>query len=126
MDAETRAAPQVGAEHDRRIDYIEMAATDVGAVRRFYEEAFGWKFTDYGPEYTAFEDGRLAGGFSTVRTPARGGALVVLFAVDIDAAQRRVQAAGGTVVKPTFSFPGGRRFHFTDPAGNELAVWTDR
>jgi len=126
MDAETHAAPQVSAEHDRRIDYIEMAATDVGAVRRFYEEAFGWKFTDYGPEYTAFEDGRLAGGFTTERTPARGGALVVLFAVDIDAAQRRVQAAGGTVVKPTFSFPGGRRFHFTDPAGNELAVWTDR
>jgi hypothetical protein len=126
MDAETQAAPQVSAEHDRRIDYIEMAATDVGAVRRFYEEAFGWKFTDYGPEYTAFEDGRLAGGFTTGRTPARGGALVVLFAVDIDAAQRRVQAAGGTVVKPTFSFPGGRRFHFTDPAGNELAVWTDR
>jgi predicted enzyme related to lactoylglutathione lyase len=126
METGTHAAPQVSAEHDRRIDYIEMAASDIGAARRFYEKAFGWKFTDYGPGYTAFEDGRIAGGFTTERAPARGGALVVLFAVDIEEAERRVQAAGGRVVKPTFAFPGGRRFHFTDPAGNELAVWTDR
>jgi uncharacterized protein len=126
MEAETHAAPQVSAEHDRRIDYVEMPATDIAATRRFYEKAFGWKFTDYGPGYTSFEDGRIAGGFTTERAPSRGGALVVLFAVDIGEAERRVQAAGGKVVKPTFSFPGGRRFHFTDPSGNELAVWTDR
>ena len=126
MDTASHTAPQVSAEHDRRIDYIEMAAADIGATRTFYEQAFGWKFTDYGPDYTAFEDGRLAGGFTRERSPARGGALVVLFAVDIDDAERRVKAAGGKVVKPTFSFPGGRRFHFTDPSGNELAAWTDR
>jgi len=126
MDAETHAAPQVSAEHDRRIDYIEMPATDIAATRRFYEKAFGWKFTDYGPGYTSFEDGRMAGGFTTERAPSLGGALVVLFTLDIGEAERRVQAAGGNVVKPTFSFPGGRRFHFTDPSGNELAVWTDR
>lgn len=126
MDAESHAAPQVSAEHDRRIDYVEMPATDIAATRRFYEKAFAWRFTDYGPDYTSFEDGRIAGGFTTERPPARGGALVVLFAVDIGDAERRVQAAGGKVVKPTFSFPGGRRFHFTDPSGNELAVWSDR
>ena len=126
MDAESHAAPQVSAEHDRRIDYVEMPATDIAATRRFYEKAFGWKFTDYGPDYTSFEDGRIAGGFTTERETSRGGALVVLFAVDIGEAERRVQAAGGKVVKPTFSFPGGRRFHFTDPSGNELAVWSDR
>jgi uncharacterized protein len=126
MNDATQAAPQVSAQHDRRIDYIEMAATDIAATKRFYEQAFGWKLTDYGPDYTAFEDGRLQGGFTKERPPARGGPLVVLFAVDIDDAERRVKAAGGRIVKPTFSFPGGRRFHFTDPSGNELAVWTDR
>ena len=119
-------APKVSAEHDRRIDYIEFPATDIQATKRFYQQAFGWTFTDYGPEYTSFEDGRLTGGFTTGGTIARGGVLVVLFAVDIDDTERRVREAGGTIVKPTFSFPGGRRFHFTDPSGNELAVWTDR
>ena len=125
-DPTPHAAPQVSAEHDRHIDYIEMGATDIGATRRFYEAAFGWKFTDYGPDYTAFEDGRLTGGFHTERAPSRGGALVILFAVDIADAERRVVNAGGTITTPTFEFPGGRRFHFTDPSGNELAVWTDR
>ena len=119
-------APKVDAQHDRRIDYIEFPATDVAATKRFYERAFGWRFTDYGPDYTSFEDGRLTGGFTADGTVARGGVLVVLFAVDIDDAERRVRDAGGAIVKPTFSFPGGKRFHFTDPSGNELAVWTDR
>jgi predicted enzyme related to lactoylglutathione lyase len=122
----THEPPKVSAEHDRRIDYIEFPATDIQATKRFYEQAFGWKFTDYGPAYTSFEDGRLTGGFRAEATVARGGALVILFAVDLDDAERRVRDAGGTIVKPTFSFPGGRRFHFTDPSGNELAVWSDK
>ena len=113
-------------EHDRRIDYIELGAPDVAAARGFYEAAFGWKFTDYGPDYTSFEDGRLAGGIRQQDAVARGGPLVIMFAMDLDDAERRVVAAGGTVVTPAFSFPGGRRFHFTDPGGNELAVWSDR
>jgi predicted enzyme related to lactoylglutathione lyase len=125
-DPTSHAAPLVSAEHDRRVDYIEFPATDLPATRRFYEQAFGWKFTDYGPGYSAFEDGRLTGGFHTEATVVRGGALVILFAVDIDDAERRVRDAGGAIVKATFAFPGGRRFHFTDPSGNELAVWTDR
>jgi predicted enzyme related to lactoylglutathione lyase len=95
-------------------------------ARRFYERAFGWLFTDYGPDYASFVDGRLAGGFTTGRAPTRGGALVVLFALDLADAERRVLDAGGAVVTPAYDFPGGRRFHFADPAGNELAVWSDR
>jgi predicted enzyme related to lactoylglutathione lyase len=118
--------PLQSAEHDLRIDYIELPATNVAETKRFYAKAFGWKFTDYGPDYTSFEDGRLAGGFHKEDTVIAGGVLVVLFAVDLTAAEARVRQAGGTIAKPPFSFPGGRRFHFKDPSGNELAVWSDR
>ena len=122
----THEFPLQKPEHDRRIDYIELPATDVAATRRFYETVFGWTFTDYGPDYTSFEDGRITGGFHRSDEVTRGGALVIMFALDLADAERRVVDAGGVVVKPVFSFPGGRRFHFTDPSGNELAVWSDR
>ena len=115
-----------GQSNDRRIDYIEFPATDVAGTKAFYEQAFGWKFTDYGPDYTSFEDGRLAGGFSKDGKVARAGALVVLYARDLAAMEKRVRSAGGTITKDAFSFPGGRRFHFTDPSGNELAVWSEQ
>ena len=118
--------PLQSAEHDRRVDYVEFPATDVAAARRFYEAAFGWTFTDYGPDYTSFADGRLAGGFRRADAAERGGPLIVIFALDLGDAERRVRDAGGTIVTPAYEFPGGRRFHFTDPSGNELAVWTDR
>lgn len=123
--------PLQSAEHDGRIDYIEFPATDIAATKRFYTDAFGWQFTDYGPDYTSFKDGRLTGGFRKADAhnadPASaGGVLVVLFAVDLAAKESRVRESGGTIVKPPFSFPGGHRFHFTDPSGNELAVWSDR
>ena len=118
--------PLTPAEHDRRIDYIEMSATNIAATKKFYVDAFGWKFTDYGPDYTSFADGRLAGGFTKAASVQRGGPLIVIFALDLADAEKRVRAAGGTITKPVFSFPGGRRFHFTDPIGNELAVWSDR
>ena len=111
--------------NDRRIDYIEFPATDVAAARAFYERVFGWKFTDYGPDYTSFEDGRLSGGFARKDHVTRGGALVVIYAADLAAVEAQVKAAGGTIVRETFSFPGGRRFHFTDPAGNEVSVWSE-
>ena len=113
-------------EHDRRIDYIEFSATNIVETKRFYIEVFGWAFTDYGPEYTSFADGRLAGGFMRADTVRPGGVLIVIFAVDLAGAEARVRKAGGAIVKPVFEFPGGRRFHFTDPSGNELAVWSDR
>jgi uncharacterized protein len=112
-------------ERDRRIDYIELPATDIAATKRFYVDAFGWKFTDYGPDYTSFEDGRLAGGFTTSGKVAKGGPLVVIYADDLEGVEAKVRQAGATIVKPIFSFPGGRRFHFSDPSGNELAVWSE-
>jgi len=112
-------------ERDRRIDYIELPATDIAATKRFYIDAFGWKFTDYGPDYTSFEDGRLAGGFTKDGKVAKGGPLVVIYADNLEAVEAKVRQAGGTIVKPIFSFPGGRRFHFSDPSGNELAVWSE-
>lgn len=112
-------------ENDRRIDYIEFPARNITETKRFYENVFSWKFEDYGPEYTSFSDGRLAGGFSAGPHIQKGGALVVMYAANLEALEAKIKAAGGTIVKPIFSFPGGRRFHFTDPHGNELAVWSD-
>ena len=114
---------------DRTIDYIEFPAVDLEQAKRFYAAAFGWKFEDYGPEYCAFNDGRLDGGFfkSNLRaSTGEGSALVVLYAADLEAISARVVEHGGRIVRAIFHFPGGRRFHFTDPNGNELAVWSDR
>lgn len=109
-----------------RIDYIEFAVRDIGRSKAFYGEAFGWTFEDYGPGYSAFSDGRLSGGFTTEGAIQPGGPLVILYADDLADAQRRVERAGGTITEPTYPFPGGRRFHFEDRDGYELAVWSDR
>ncbi len=109
-----------------RVDYLEFPATDIAATKAFYERVFGWKFTDYGPDYTSFEDGRLSGGFWKATAVVRGGVLVVIYAADLTAIEADVTAAGGAIVKPPFAFPGGRRFHFTDPNGNELSVWSEK
>jgi hypothetical protein len=113
------------AAHDCRIDYIEFSVPSIPEVKRFYGRALGWSFEDYGPDYSSFADGRLSGGFHTA-TGVGGGPLVVIYAVDLEAMEQRIREAGGTIVRPIFSFPGGRRFHFTDPAGHELAVWSDK
>ena len=114
-------------EHDRRIDYIELPTIGMDKMKSFYSGAFGWSFTDYGPDYASFKDGRLAGGFSVARKPASGGGpLVVLYAVDLEQVAAAVETNGGTITTPPFEFPGGRRFHFSDPSGNELAVWSER
>lgn len=110
---------------ENQIDYIELPASQLAETKRFYEAAFGWKFEDYGPDYTSFSDGRLAGGFTTDRPAPGQGILVVIYASDLNATQQKIKASGGTIVKDTFSFPGGSRFHFADPNGNELAVWSE-
>jgi uncharacterized protein len=111
--------------HDRQIDYVELNVGDVARSKKFYGSAFGWAFTDYGPDYCEFNDGRLKGGLtSTAPVRASGGPLVILYADDLEDAVKRVQKAGGKIAKPIFSFPGGRRFHFSDPDGYELAVWS--
>jgi len=111
-----------------QIDYIEFPVADVAKAKRFYGDVFGWTFEDYGPNYASFADGRLSGGFNA-EPPARprgSGALVIIYAAELEAMEKKVTGAGGTIVRPIFSFPGGRRFHFTDPSGNELAVWSDK
>ena len=113
------------ADHDRRVDYIEIPVTDVARAKRFYQDAFGWEFTDYGPDYTSFTDGRLSGGLRLDAASPANGALVVIYTVDLEAMRARIPALGGKLVGGILVFPGGRRFHFTDSSGNELAVWTD-
>jgi len=105
--------------------YVEFPATDLGATKQFYQEAFGWTFEDYGPTYVAFEDGQLSGGFYRAEGIAACNPLVVLWADDLEASQLAVEQAGGAIIKPIFAFPGGRRFHFVDPNGNELSVCGD-
>jgi predicted enzyme related to lactoylglutathione lyase len=112
-------------EDEFRIDYIELPALDIARSKSFYEAAFGWRFSDYGPDYSAFEDGRLAGGLTLERKPVAGGPLVVIHAAALEAAETKVRQAGAVITVPIFSFPGGRRFQFHDPAGNELAVWSN-
>jgi predicted enzyme related to lactoylglutathione lyase len=110
------------------IDYIEFTVRDLDEAKRFYAGAFGWRFTDYGPTYTGIRrpdgDGE-AGGLEEGDGPRGGGPLVILFSEDLEASLSAVEAAGGTVTTPPFAFPGGRRFHFADPSGNELAVWAE-
>ena len=108
---------------DGKLDYLEMPGGEMEKVKNFYAGAFGWSFIDYGPDYASFNEG-LDGGFHADAT-AVSKPLPVLFATDLEAMQAKIEAAGGEIVVPIFSFPGGRRFHFRDPAGNELAVWAE-
>lgn len=113
-------------QHNRRIDYIEFPTTDIERVKHFYSSVFGWNFTDWGPEYTSFEDGRLTGGFRKVESVDSNGPLVVIYSIELSIIESKVKENDGVIVKETFTFPGGRRFHFADPVGNVLAVWSDR
>jgi predicted enzyme related to lactoylglutathione lyase len=106
-----------------RIDYVELPCGDLAATRSFYASAFGWGFTDYGPTYAGFEDAGLDGGLAAGDAATTTAPLVLLKADALEDALARVEAAGGEITAPIFEFPGGRRFHFRDPAGNELGVW---
>ena len=115
-------------QHHHTIDYIEFTVDDMAEAKRFYSAAFGWSFTDYGPDYCGIRraagqgEGEV-GGMRLDENVVAGGPLVVLFSEDLDASVEAVRDAGGRIVTEPFDFPGGRRFHFQDPAGNELAVW---
>lgn len=110
-----------------KINYIEFYAPDLSAIKDFYQKAFEWDFTDYGETYTAFSNSAgLDGGFEKSNSPIKNGALVILYHENLEEIQQKVTQSGGTISKPIFEFPGGRRFHFTDPAGNELAIWSDK
>jgi predicted enzyme related to lactoylglutathione lyase len=109
---------------DGKISYVEMPGQDLPATKDFYASAFGWTFTDYGLTYAAFGDAGIDGGFDA-HPDAVTKPLVVLFAKDLESMEARVKASGGVITVPIFAFPGGRRFHFRDPSGNELAVFTE-
>jgi len=108
-------------------NYIELPTTDMAAMKAFYTAVFGWEYVDYGPSYAAIMGAGMDGGFDAnagERKPSNQGALIVLYSNDLEASEQAVKAAGGVITVPIFEFPGGRRFHFKDPSGNELAVWT--
>lgn len=107
------------------INYVELKAPDLNTVKEFYKQVFGWKFTDYGPTYTAFSNSGIEGGFEKTDAKIVNGALIILHHKNLELLQEKVESAGGKISVPIFSFPGGRRFHFLDPSGNELAVWAE-
>jgi len=115
-------------EHGK-LNYVEFPARDLSAIKAFFTAAFDWSFVDYGPEYTSFSDQGLHGGFyksDQHSSTENGSALLVFYSSALEQTLDAVSVSGGTIIKPIFSFPGGRRFHFTDPNDNEFAVWSDK
>lgn len=111
-----------------KLSYVEFSSKNISETKAFFEKAFCWSFVDYGPEYTAFSGQGLDGGFFKAdmsSSTENGAALLVFYSRDLEGTQEKVRNAGGKIVKPIFSFPGGRRFHFAEPCGNEFAVWSD-
>lgn len=111
---------------NNHINYVEFKSKDLKAIKAFYSNAFNWKFTDYGPEYVSFSDSGLEGGFELTDSRVVNGALVVLYHADLTIIRDKIIRLKGIISKDIFSFPGGHRFHFIDPSGNELAVWSDQ
>jgi predicted enzyme related to lactoylglutathione lyase len=112
-----------------KINYVEFPAKYIETTKDFFIKIFGWAFTDYGPDYTAFSNAGLDGGFyqaDLAGSYKKGGALVVFYSNNLEQTLVKIEGAGGTILKPIFSFPGGRRFHFREPSGNEFAVWSDK
>jgi hypothetical protein len=111
------------------INYIEFSAVDISEAKRFFKTAFDWEFNDYGPDYTGIRNRNSegeCGGICRTERVVTGGPLVILYSRDLESSLTSVMQAGGAITKEIFSFPGGRRFHFCDPSGNELAVWSDQ
>ena len=111
-----------------KMNYVEFPAKNLVATKIFFQSVFGWSFTDYGPDYIAFENEGLDGGFfqsDLVSSAEKGAALIVFYSNQLEATLAKVEKAGGTILKPIYSFPGGRRFHFAEPSGNEFAVWSE-
>jgi len=116
------------SDHEK-INYIELPASDFEPTKKFYGAVFGWGFVDYGPDYMAFSNAGMDGGFyksERFSSSKNGSALIVFYSDHLENTASKIQDAGGNITAAIFSFPGGRRFHFTDPNNNELAVWSDK
>jgi predicted enzyme related to lactoylglutathione lyase len=127
MAAHFATAAATMHQHEK-INYLEFPTRDIAATKRFFERVFGWQFTDYGPEYAAFAGAGIDGGCFQAPTPARtqnGSALIVFYSADLEATLEKVTAAGAVIDQAIFDFPGGRRFHFSEPGGSEFAVWSE-
>jgi len=114
-------------EHEK-INYVEFPSKDIDVTKTFFASVFGWSFVDFGPQYTAFSNEGVDGGFfksALAASTENGGALIVFYSKDLEKTQAKIENAGGAIIRPVFLFPGGRRFHFCDPNGNEYAVWSD-
>lgn len=111
---------------DNHINYVELKSKDLEKTKKFYSAAFNWTFTNYGPTYIAFSDSGLEGGFEKTENEIVNGALVILYHKNLVSVRDKIIEAGGDITKDIFSFPGGHRFHFRDPSGNKLAVWSDQ
>ena len=114
--------------HHEKLDYVEFPSRNLEGTKQFFTQAFGWSFEDYGADYTSFADQGLNGGFfksDSSATTESGSALLVFYSKDLEGTLNKVTSMGGKIVRPIFSFPGGRRFHFTEPGGNEFGVWSD-
>jgi len=110
-----------------KINYVEFPANDLKSIKEFFSSVFGWKFTDYGPEYIAFSGEGLDGGFfksDKISTTQNGAALIIFYSNSLEMTYEKIKLSSGKILKEIFSFPGGRRFHFCDPCGNEFAVWS--
>lgn len=109
------------------IDYLEMPSRDLAATKAFFTALFGWSFQDYGPDYCAFDDGRMTGGFYAAEKIADTGApLIVFYHPELEKIVSDVTRFGGKITREIFAFPGGRRFHFQPPGGGEFAIWSDK
>ena len=116
-------------KQNEKLDYVELPARDLGATKQFFHDVFGWDFEDFGPDYCAFAGQGLDGGFyrsELYASTRNGSALLVFYSRDLEATLAKIEQAGGRIEKPIFAFPGGRRFHFSEPSDNEFAVWSDR
>ncbi len=114
-------------QHEK-INYIEFPSKDIEKTKKFFSQVFGWSFVDYGPAYTSFTNEGLNGGFyqsDLSTTTGNGSALLVFYSKELKQTLSKIENAGGSIAKPIFDFPGGKRFHFLDPNGNEYAVWSD-
>lgn len=114
-------------EHEK-INYVEFASRDLSETKHFFTQVFNWSFQDYGPDYTAFSNQGIDGGFYQAdlqSSSSTGAALIIFYSNDLEATKDKIEKAGGSIIKPIYSFPGGRRFHFCEPSGNEFAVWSD-
>ena len=128
QDVEGAKSGSVKMTKNNKVNYIEIPAKDIEATKAFFTEVFGWTFVDYGPDYSSFGDQGVDGGFyksDLVVSTEKGSPLIILYSDQLEATRDKIKKAGGEIIKPIFSFPGGRRFHFGDPNGNEFAVWSE-